>query len=53
VICRTAVDEPPGPITVSSTLYVPGMLKVCAGLRSALPVPSRKFHAYALIVPVD
>lgn len=52
-ICRVTIDEPPGPVTVKITLYVPTLLNVCSGLRSVEVVPSPKFHRYDVMLPAD
>ena len=43
-IWRVTLDDPPGPDTVRKTLYVPGVVKTCDGLRSELVEPSLKFQ---------
>ncbi len=44
VIWRVTLDEPPGPVTVKKTLYVPGVSNTCCGFLSVLALPSLKFH---------
>jgi hypothetical protein len=44
VITICALAEPPGPLTVKTTVYVPGVLKVYVGLASALAPPSPNDH---------
>src|SRR5436309_1313101 len=54
VIVARLLLLPPGPVTVSVTVKVPALLKVCDGFCAELcGVPSPKFQSHVVMLPVD
>ena len=48
-----SVSEPPGPVTVRATVYVPELVYSCDGDAELLEPPSPKLHDQLVIEPVD